>query len=394
MMSQGKAGGWYASSMLSTIERTDLSEGEQDDDLLDEATDIFLSELSERHDSALFDRRVRVAGFNQRLHSRWREAFEALEFAILAHEQAGVLYKVDHDLKYPNDEDKSYEYSALVRLHARACQIAQEILTLVRAGYADGAMARWRALFEIGTVADFIADHGNETAERFLKFSVRETLREAEEYEEYYENLGFAPVEDGVIEDLREEMNELRSEYGNSFDSNYGWAEQDLDGDASRRAVAREVGTVKFMPFYAFASNAIHGGSKGTQYRLGLTEETQGELLSVGPTNVGFTDPAQLTSLMLHRVTAALLGLGEVSYWKVIVRALDEIAHEVPEMFVTTPVKSSVQEASSELTNAIMEQVKEQMTEREGIDMIEDIEVDDIEIDEILDDVFDLEANK
>jgi hypothetical protein len=97
---------------------------------------------------------------------------------------------------------------------------------------------------------------------------------------------------------------------------------------------------------------------------------------------------------MLYRVTAALLGLGEVSYWKVIVRALDEIAHEVPEMFVTTPVKPSVQEASSELTNAIMEQVKEQMTEREGIDMIEDIEVDDIEIDEILDDVFDLEANK
>jgi hypothetical protein len=154
MMSQGKAGGWYASSMLSTIERTDLSEGEQDDDLLDEATDIFLSELSERHDSALFDRRVRVAGFNQRLHSRWREAFETLEFAILAHEQAGVLYKFDHDLKYPSDEDKSYEYSALVRLHARACQIAQEILTLVRAGYADGAMARWRALFEIGTVAN------------------------------------------------------------------------------------------------------------------------------------------------------------------------------------------------------------------------------------------------
>ena len=97
---------------------------------------------------------------------------------------------------------------------------------------------------------------------------------------------------------------------------------------------------------------------------------------------------------MLYRVTAALLRLGEESYWKVITRALDEIAHEVPEMFVTTPVESSVQEASNEITDAIMEQVKEQMTEQEGVDTIEDIEVDDIEIDEILDDVFDLEASK
>jgi hypothetical protein len=353
--------------------------------------DVFLDELSEQHDLALVDRRVRMAGFHQRLHGRWRDAFGALEFAILAHEQAGVLYKSVHDLKYPNDEDKSYEYSALVKLHARACQVAREVLTLIKAGYADGAIARWRALFEMATVAGFIVNHGDETAERFLKYRVVESFKEAKEYERYHEDIGFPPLEEGLMDNLREQVEELTNEYENSFKSNWGWAEQDLEEDASRRVVANEAGTVEFTPFYAFASNAIHGGSKGTQYRLGLTDETQDELLLSGPTDVGFTDPAQLTSLMLHQVTAALLELGEEPYWEVMTGALDEITDEVPTMFVTTPIKSSMQEVRGELTEAIMEQVEEQMRERENVEEFEDVDMDDIPIGEILEEVFDLE---
>jgi hypothetical protein len=384
---------WYVSSVLSMADDVEFDSEEQDDSIHDDAADVFLNKLSKRHDSALFDRRLRLTGFYQRFHDRWQDAFETLDFTILVHEQAGVLYKSVHDLKYPSDEEKSYEYSALVRLHARACQVAREVLTLIKAGYADGAVARWRALFDMATVAVFIADHGDKTAERFLKYRGVETLREGKEYQEYHEDLGFAPLEDSVMDSLRERVEGLTNEYGNSFKSNWGWAEQDLREDASRRVVAREAGTVEFTPFYAFASNAVHGGSKGTQYRLGLTDETQDELLPLGPTDIGFTDPAQLTSLMLHRVTAALLQLGEEPYWAVMTKALDDIAHEVPEMF-TPPVESSIEEASSELTEVIMERVKEQITEREEIENLEDIEIEDIDIGEILEDVFNLDSNQ
>lgn len=385
---------WYASAVLSTVERAGIDDEEGDAERLDTAADIFLDELAARHDTALFDRRRQLTEFYQRFHTRWRDAFEMLEFVILAHEQAGVLYKSIHDLKYRSDEEKSYEYSALVTLHARACQVAREVLALIKAGYADGAMARWRALFEMASVAEFIADHGDETAERFLKYRVVETFREARKYEQYHEDLGFAPLEDGVIENLRDRVEELTDEYGNSFKSHWGWAEQDLDEDASRRVVAREAGTVQYTPFYALASNAVHGGSKGSQYRLGLTDETQGDLLLLGPTDVGMTDPAQLTSLMLHRVSAALLELGEESYWGVMATALEEIAHEVPGMFVTMPAELSTREESGELADAIAEQLEAEIMSEHDAERLEDVDVEDINIEEILGTVFGLDSDE
>lgn len=313
-----------------------------------------------------------------------------LEFVILAHEQAGVLFKSVHDIKYPTDEEKSYKYSALVTLHTRACQVAREVFELIKAGYADGAMARWRALFEMATVASFIADQEEETAERFLKFRVVETFREGKKYEQYHENLGFAPLADSVLDDLREQVDELTDEYGNSFKSHWGWAEKDVEENASRRVVASEAGTVQFSPFYTLASNAVHGGSKGSQHRLGLTDDTQGDLLLLGPTDVGFTDPAQLTALMLHRVSAALLDLGEEPYWDVMMNGLEEMAHEVPRMFVTAPVE----EAGGELADAIAELMIEEIVAKHDVDKLDELNINEIDIEEMLDSVFNMNAEE
>lgn len=50
-----------------------------------------------------------------------------------------------------------YTFIALEQIHGRACQEFLEILYLMRLGFADGAFARWRSLFELQCTALFIS---------------------------------------------------------------------------------------------------------------------------------------------------------------------------------------------------------------------------------------------
>lgn len=73
---------WYASAVLSTVERAGIDDEEGDAERLDTAADIFLDELAARHDTALFDRRRQLTEFYQRFHTRWRDAFEMVELSF------------------------------------------------------------------------------------------------------------------------------------------------------------------------------------------------------------------------------------------------------------------------------------------------------------------------
>ena len=55
---------------------------------------------------------------------------------------------------------------ALLHLHARGCQVASEVEVLLEAGFADGALSRWRTLHEVTTVACFLHKHGNDAGKR------------------------------------------------------------------------------------------------------------------------------------------------------------------------------------------------------------------------------------
>ena len=62
-------------------------------------------------------------------------------------------------------------YGALVHIHGRVCQIYLEILCLIKNGFADAATARWRTMYELCYIADFIKAAGEETAKAFLSQS-------------------------------------------------------------------------------------------------------------------------------------------------------------------------------------------------------------------------------
>ena len=62
---------------------------------------------------------------------------------------------------------------SLREIHGRACQQFLEILYLLKAGFADGAYARWRSLYELSVIAQFIVQTGEGVAKAY--FEARES---------------------------------------------------------------------------------------------------------------------------------------------------------------------------------------------------------------------------
>src|SRR5437870_8332031 len=82
-----------------------------------------------------------------------------------------------------------------LRQHVRACQVTDEIITLLENGFADGAMARWRTLHEIAVVTSLISQHGIELAERYVAYQAVEAKRALDMYARCHTDLGYRSEE-------------------------------------------------------------------------------------------------------------------------------------------------------------------------------------------------------
>ena len=65
-------------------------------------------------------------------------------------------------------------------LQRRGCQVSADIVTRLAAGFADGAMARWRTLFEIAVIVDILHGADDATAERYMDHSDVDAKRAAD----------------------------------------------------------------------------------------------------------------------------------------------------------------------------------------------------------------------
>lgn len=90
------------------------------------------------------------AEFEQGINNRWGKPLELLERFIIWSNETGQSINEEHRFEAAQDQD--FVFDALVRLHARATQVAMEIHYLLTAGFADGAFARWRSLYELSII--------------------------------------------------------------------------------------------------------------------------------------------------------------------------------------------------------------------------------------------------
>jgi hypothetical protein len=119
--------------------------------------------------------------FYVKLETRWGKPIDLLEIFWLLSIEYGQKFTDEYHTAASENSD--LVFLTMKMLHGRACLITGEIVTLLRNGFPDGAMARWRTLYEILVISDFIKKNGNDTAQRYLEFEKIEEYQGLEDYQ-------------------------------------------------------------------------------------------------------------------------------------------------------------------------------------------------------------------
>lgn len=318
------------------------------ENLLQEYASDFNNFLSAARDYMWRERGYRQ-GFEYRLYQRWQYPLDLLEILIHISLRIGSGINARHRRSAAEDDD--YQFDALMRLHSRACQTSYEILELLKGGFADGAYARWRSLHESAVISLFLAQHDQETAERFLLYSTVENYYEMEAYDEYSDELGYEPLSDEMMDEIEENYEALSDRFGSSFTGFYGWAVHQFSGGSVGFVdIEEEVGLDYLRPHYKAASNwNVHVGSKGMQHRMGMLDDEQDDqLLLSGPSNYGLADPGQCTAISLCQVTELLADFDIDRQFSLLFDIMERLEGEIATSFVASQNQIKAEEGVDE----------------------------------------------
>ena len=289
---------------------------------------LMLKRLKRNAPHMLKDRRGHRRAFETRLAKKWGRALDPLDMFREIALEAGEDF--NNEFRPEAAATKDFVFEVLTRLHARACQIASEILTLLRSGHADGAHARWRSLHEIAVIGLFIKSHGNELAERYILHDAIESYRAASLYQEHYATLGDEPPSEEEVAGIRSAYESLKSRFGRDYVKEYGWAAAALGKERPTfMDIEKAVGLRHLRPYYKLASHNVHANPKGAFFKLGLLPDHK--ILLAGPSDLGLADPGHGTAISLAQITIALLTLrpnmDRLVICQVLLRLEDEIGN-------------------------------------------------------------------
>lgn len=240
--------------------------------------------------------------FNMNLERRWGKAIGMLRILLTISRELGAEIA---ELRPPNE---SHLNDVLLRLHVRACQVTAEIIVLLENGYADGAMARWRTLHEIGIVMVLMREHGEQLAERYIAHRAVEDKAGMDQYALCYERLGYEELDKSECREIEDAYEHAINTHGKDFRGPYGWAAGFVNkgkrgiGLAELEAAA---GRSLMASHYRLASHNVHAGPHALFFRLGLMGEAG---LLAGASNAGLTEPGQNTAITFTLISVQLVG--------------------------------------------------------------------------------------
>ena len=136
------------------------------DNISDDIVCDLIDDLNEKID---YENEVRNSFFTQQ-EKIWGEAFKVFEamYWIATEAYSMTIKHISFD-EGSEMIEKKYRFLSISEIFARSCQVYLEIYCLMRNGFSDGAYARWRTLFELSVVAEFIYNNTEEVAKAFFE---------------------------------------------------------------------------------------------------------------------------------------------------------------------------------------------------------------------------------
>jgi len=203
---------------------------------------------------------------------KWGRCFVASRAMYTISVEAAEKYgKYLNGADMPDKNNKKYRYLVLREIHGRTCQIFLEILHLMQLGFADGAFARWRSMYELSVVANFIYDGTEDTAKAF---------HGASETDDRYEWARCAPC---FSQNAKKHI--TFNDIQNQCDfTNEIWKKQ-----------------------YTLANQIVHASPQGTFKRISIKEPLG--MIPVGHSDYGISTPAEHSAISLSQVSALFFTL-------------------------------------------------------------------------------------
>ena len=302
--------------------------------------DTFKSVLTNLYESTILEElRGKEKKYIDNLFVDYQKGFDYLQIFIDLSKYCGKRILEEHEKK-PQDEE-STKYFLLFRLQSRACQIATEIQTLLRYGYPDGAIARWRTLHEISVIFSILIDNPVELTEMFTDYEIVEKTKRAKDLEEHRHKLDWPPLSKEQIDNLKKYSNIVIAKYNKEFFKSYGWTLNILPKGKRNFKELEKLAQLDYMrPFYSWSNNNVHSGVSGLSSRLGQVENGKTSYLAfAGPSYYGFADPAQFTTTSLLVITSRLLELHNDLESQILDSLLEDIDGEVKSAFMDAQLK-------------------------------------------------------
>lgn len=252
-----------------------------------------------------------ILGFEENLHNIWGAPLDRFNLLIIMCREIGS--DINNKFRHPDYPVKSYKLEVSTRIHAHAVHLASEIFQLLKGGFADGAMARWRSLHECAVIIRVIAESPEVIAEKYYHHKTVDDYKFSQSYREHYKTLGFEELNEKTIMQIKIKYDELIDKYGVNYANDNGWANDVFSKKKVTFFDLEEFSELGWLrPFYKFSSVRVHLGSKSLDYKLSLSLSSKfkkNEVLISGPSNEGLIDPMQCTALSLIYVTTSLMSL-------------------------------------------------------------------------------------
>lgn len=228
---------------------------------------------------------------------RWRLGFQKLHALRETSLEAGEHFRnqfISID-KYCHDP----LLGVLLRQHANACRISEEIIHLLEGGFPDAALARWRTLFEIMIVCMVLRKHGTDCAIDYIKHGTVKNTEGILEYQKTAKAMNLPPFTEEEIDTAKRNRDEITN------GEHWHWALKHT-GFSKLEKLREYVGMDHWSHNYKLASRNIHADYFEMSTLLAMSEAKE-DIFLVGRSNSGFTDPAHMMAISLSTITCMLI---------------------------------------------------------------------------------------